>query len=171
VVAAVVIAAGMTACSSAKSDSAPTKLSPAAASPVAAPSPSLTPEAQVEAAVRTYYEAVNAAVATGDTNRMIALTAPGCGCRKLVGTVNSAFANGRSQGAVFALKSLNVQDVQGNTSSANVTYSVSAYQDLDSRGNVVESYEPYDGHDLLYMVKPNGQWIVRDVVHVNAASR
>jgi len=161
----------MTACSSAKSDSAPTKLSPAAASPVASPSPSPIPEAQVEAAVRTYYEAVNAAVATGDTNRMIALTAPGCGCRKLADTVNSAFANGRSQGAVFALKSLNVQDVQGNTSSANVTYSVSAYQDLDSRGNVVESYEPYDGHDLLYMVKPTGQWIVRDVVHVNAASR
>jgi len=121
--------------------------------------------------VHTYYEAVNAAVATGDTDRMIALTAPGCGCRKLVDTVNSAFANGRSQGAVFALKSVTIQEVQGNTSSADVTYTVSAYQDLDSRGNVVESYEPYDGHDLLYIVKPTGQWIVRDVVHVNAASR
>jgi len=74
VVAAVVIAAGMTACSSAKSDSAPTKLSPAAASPVASPSPSLTPEAQVEAAVRTYYDTVDLALATGDTTKLVTLS-------------------------------------------------------------------------------------------------
>jgi hypothetical protein len=167
---AVVLTVVVTGCSGGGDSSAPSKL-PAAgtAAPSATPTPppSPSPQAEVEAAVRRYYDAVNMAVVSGETSSLVQLSTPTCGCRKLVDSIRDSFANGRSTGAHFSLASVMVQEVQGNTAIADVTYTVSAYQDVDRQGKVVESYDLYDGHDLLYFVRQSTAWTINDAVHVN----
>jgi len=167
VVAAVVIAAGMTACSSAKSDSAPTKLSPAAASPVASPSPSLTPEAQVEAAVRTYYDTVDLALATGDTTKLVTLSRPSCFCRHLVEGINGVYPKGHLEGAKFILHSAAVTEVIGGTAAAEVDYDVTKYTVINGTGSAPETVEPFHSHDLMSMVRSGDNWVIDDIVQMS----
>jgi len=155
----VVIAAGMTACSSAKSDSAPTKLSPAAASPVASPSPSLTPEAQVEAAVRNYFATANEAIATGDTGKLLSLSRPSCQCRKLVDEIAYIHDKGHADGGQFQLTSVAVQDMHGDTVAADVQYNVSGYKIIDPRGQVVKQYSAGSGRDLVSLFRQDARWL------------
>jgi len=167
VVAAVVIAAGMTACSSAKSARAPAKLSPAA-SPVTAPSPSLTPEAQVEAFVRTYYDAVNTAVSTGDTSKLITLSRPACSCRRLVQAINDVYSKGHSEGAAFVVHSIDVKEVIGGTAAAEVDYDVTKYTVIDRNASRPDTVEPFHSHDLMSMVKQGDTWIVDSIVQMSS---
>jgi hypothetical protein len=168
VVAAVVIAAGMTACSSAKSDSAPTKLSPAAASPVTSPSPSPTPEAQVDSAVRTYFATANEAIASGDTGKLVSLSRPSCQCRKLVDEIAFIHDRGHADGGHFELTSVGVQESQGTTAAAEVQYNVSGYRIIDSQGQVVRQYPAGSGHDLVSLVRQDARWLFDSSVNMKA---
>jgi len=167
VVAAVVIAAGMTACSSATGDSAPTKLPAAAESPVASPSPSLTPEAQVEAAVRTYFATVNDAVVSGDTTRLSTLSRPTCQCKAVIDEINAIHAKGHAENARFVVQSVAIKEVQGNTAAAEVEYTVPAYRVLDSQNQVVEQATPFDGHDYVSLVQSQAQWLLDSSFDMN----
>jgi len=167
VVAAVVIAAGMTACSSAKSDTAPTKLSPVAASPVASPSPSLTPEAQAEAFVRTYYDTVNVAVSTGDTSKLMTLSRPGCSCRNLVTTINDIYSKGHSEGAAFLLHSVKVTELIGGTAAAEVDLDVTKYTVVVAASGTSETVEPLHSHDLMSIVQQDDHWVVDKIVRLS----
>ena len=160
------IAAGVTACSSAKSDSAPTKLSPAAASPVASPSPSLTPEAQAEAAVQYYFSALNESLDTGDISRLQTLSTPACSCRRLVTRIQDGYANGRLLGASFIVEQLVVKGVQGITADVEVRYHTSAYAELDTQGHVVRAYQAGPGHDLMSLAKAGETWQVDQAVRL-----
>jgi len=164
----VVIAAGMTACSSATGDSAPAKLPPVAASPVASPSPSLTPEAQVEAFVRQYYDAVNTAVSTGDTSKLITLSRPACSCRRLVQAISDVYSKGHSEGAAFVVHSIDVKEVIGGTAAAEVDYDVTKYTVIDRNASGPDTVEPFHSHDLMSMVKQGDTWIVDSIVQMSS---
>lgn len=112
------------------------------ASPSPSPSPSLTPEDQVLAAVRAYYEAVNRAADTGDTSRVLATTTPGCSCRSVVSYIDGLRAKGRElRNARNEVRELRVTQVTESFAVVAVTYLSPAHQVVDRKsGQVLETF-------------------------------
>lgn len=147
----------------------PRALSPggsAGTAPTGSPSP-LGPEAQVDAAVRHYFDTANQALATGDTRALVMLSDPGCSCRKLVDFIRMAYANGgRLKGARFEISSLLVQEVQGTAAAVDVRYVDEATQQLDRGGGVVSQGRQRVVHDQISMVREVNSWTVSQSVNL-----
>ena len=166
---AATIIAVLTSCSSNADSSAPTKLPPTnSVSPTPVRPP--TPESEVEAAVRTYFKVANEAVKSGDTRRLITLSGPSCPCRALVQDIETVYANGRADTAGFDVRSVIVQEIQGDTAAAEVQYVVPAYTVLDLEGRITESVPTYEGHDYNSLVKSGGSWLLENTFNMNASA-
>jgi hypothetical protein len=175
IAAAVLAAVALGACSSGSSGAvALPSLSESGQAPSAAsgstssgPSPSGTSDAQVtaevEAAVRAYFDAANVAIATGEVAGLARHSSRGCNCQELVRSVQQAFASGGStKGASWTIESLAV--VPGSTSIryVNVGYVASEYVTLDAGGRVLERFEGHRNTAFVQLVRSGESWVVAD---------
>lgn len=125
------------------SSASPRTLQPApSTSPSPSPSASLTPEQQVLAAVRAYYEAVNHAADTGDTAGLLAATVPDCTCRSLVSYIKRLRTKGQIlRNARNAVADMRVTQVTKSFAVVSVTYLSPAHQVVEVKsGKVVDSF-------------------------------
>lgn len=157
--------AGVLAVGGCSSGSAPTTLpSLASTTPAASTSPESV-EAQVEAAVRHYFDVVNQALISGDTSELKSLSAPACGCRTLVQFIESTFRSGRHpDGAKFVVTSVRVHDIRAQTAAAEVAITVPAYKDLDKSGTPVQTYAEHRGRQDLSLVEQDSKWVITNGV-------
>jgi predicted lipid-binding transport protein (Tim44 family) len=123
-------------------------------------------EAEVEAAVRHYFDVAQKAANTGNTTELESLSTPTCGCRQLVQSIKKTYAHGRSLGVQFLVHSTQVHDVRNRTAGAIVEFSVSAYRDVDESGRVVQTYEPVIGRDDMSWVSSQGRWLLTNEVRL-----
>ena len=94
---------------------------PSAPEPSASASPAGDSRTAVEQAVRAYLDAANAAMATGDTAALRALSTPECSCLRLAESIEELYGSGgRAEGARWDLEDLTVVDVTGASASVRV---------------------------------------------------
>jgi hypothetical protein len=102
----------------------------------------MTPEQQVLAAVRAYYDAVNAAAKSGDPARVVALTTPQCTCRSLVSYLKGLRAKGQAlRNARDEVGEVHVTQVTPDFAVVSVNYLSPSHQVIEvSSGKVLESF-------------------------------
>lgn len=137
----------------------------AATSPTVSPSPAkLTPEQEVEAAVRTYYAELTRAAQTNDTSKLKKLVHKNCPCYNAVKIIERNKREGeRTPQARFILKSVRIHSIIAMSAGADVRYRVSAYDVVDSAGKVKEHIRAEKSHLDLSLVKLRGQWTVTNL--------
>ncbi len=119
--------------------------------------------AEVEAAVRAYFEAVNMAIDTGDVKGLIEHSSSTCNCQELVRAVQRAFQNGGStEGAKWTIRNLAVVPGSPTVRYVSVDYEASEYVTLDSQGKVVERFEGHRNAASVQVVKAGTSWLVGD---------
>jgi hypothetical protein len=130
-------------------------------------SPSPTPttvEAQVEAAVRTYYAELTKASSTNDTSTLKTLVARSCPCYRPISVIDRGAAKGeRAPDAAWRLRSVRVHDIAGKTAAAEVKYHVTAYDVVDSSGRVLTHIKADESHFDLSLVESAEGWIISNV--------
>jgi hypothetical protein len=161
-VATLLTAAVTTACSG--GDDPPTTLPPAT-SPPASESASdsataTTRKAQVEAAVRAYYEAMDLAIRTGDTAPFEATTTESCNCRNLAADVRKVFGAGSTSGAGVEVVRVDSPVRDGGVFSVETEVRFAAYSELDRGGKVVRSYELHEDRVLLTVVRGDAGYLI-----------
>jgi len=124
-------------------------------------------EAEVEAAVRHYYDAVNDALVAGNTGQLRTLSLPECGCRALVKSIEDSFANGRLKGASFRVLAIRIHDIRARTAGAEVTFEVSAYSKLDPSGKTIEQVPTRRGRDDISLIKRDNSWLFANGVRLD----
>lgn len=158
VAAATVLVAGCSEQPSRAGSVPPKKPSPSTTT--ASPTPQ-TPEEEIEAAVRAYYEELTRAAQTNDTSRLKTMSTKGCPCYGYVRVIRQLKRDNRSaRGATWTITDLRVHDRQGDIALAEVKYEVSAYEVVNREGKVVKRYPPQRGHVDLSMVRGEGGWII-----------
>jgi hypothetical protein len=172
VLAGLLAAAGLCACSG--SDPQPSTLSPSPSPSTsnASPSPSATtPEQQIEAAVRTYYAELTKAAQTQDTSVLATLSTRGCPCFNVVRGIRDARSQGQtSPDASWTVSTVKVSQVKSRTASAEVEYTVSPYDVLKRDGSVQRHFDQQTGHVALSMVRgsDSGPWIIGNLFDLEA---
>lgn len=105
----------------------PSTLPPVSPLPVesvaSSPSPSLTEEQAVEAAVRFYFEGFNRAIEARDPEELARGSREDCECRDAIQMVERALSLGEIQGNRLTVESIRVTQVDGRTATADVQYS------------------------------------------------
>jgi hypothetical protein len=111
-----------------------TSLTPSAATAfaTATPTPSPTSTAAVEAGVRGWIAAANKAFATGDTKDLREHTARGCGCSRLVRTVEGYWSHGSIRGLVWTLDQVDVIDIHHGVAAVQFTFDGTLYRVVTS---------------------------------------
>jgi hypothetical protein len=133
---------------------------PSATASSSSPAPS-TPEAQIEAAVRAYYAELTRAAQTNDTSKLERMVSRGCPCFGAVRGINKAKAAGRTTpDAAWAIDSVRVHDIDGETGLADVEYSVAEYEVLNAKGKVIANYPETKSHVDLSLVLSDETWII-----------
>jgi hypothetical protein len=133
---------------------------PTATSATASPSP-MTPEQEVEAAVRAYYDELTRAAQTQETSVFKRMVTRGCPCFGAARAIDETRRNGHTTPDVtWTVDSIKVLEAHDGTALAEVRYTVSPYTVLDSQGEVVDRYSRQRGHvDLSFVRGPSG-WVV-----------
>jgi hypothetical protein len=126
----------------------------------------------VRATAQAFVDDFNVALATGDTTKIEALTAPTCGCRKLVNTIKQIAAKGEHfDGVSFTLKSTDVT-FHAAGASGEIRYTVSPGRVLDAAGKQVNTTRPTpDGDNDLFIINANGRWIVQQSTLLGASDQ
>ena len=129
------------------------------------PSPTpTTPEAQVEAAVRTYYAEFQQATRTNDASQLKRLLDEACPCYNAVRIIEKNVTEKETTPDVeFSLESVRVHDVFGKTAAAEVRFHVSEYDVLDEDGKVVAHIKEQSNHLDLSLVRSDSRWIVANL--------
>jgi hypothetical protein len=124
----------------------------------------LTPEEEVEAAVRAYYAELTRAARTNDTTVLKTLTTSGCPCYRPVRVINRGAERGEhTPDATWTVRSVRVHDATENSAQAEVRYTVSAYEVLDEAGKRLGRVDAQESHlDLSLVRGPNG-WVIGNV--------
>lgn len=140
------------------SSSAPVPSSSASVSP----SPTVTPvEAQVEAAVRTYYAELTKAAQTNDTSVLKTLTTQGCPCYRPVRVIQGNIRLGyTTRGAEFAVRSVRVHDVANNVGLAEVQTTEKAYDVIQGTKVIGHVAAREQLLDLSLVHQNTGAWVV-----------
>jgi hypothetical protein len=130
-------------------------------STTASPTPT-TPEAQIEATMRAYFEAANQMFQTGDVEAVRRFSVPACPCRKITRYVERIFnGGGEFRGTKYSDLHLRVHDLAGGTAVVEATANVSAYKVVDGSGKIVEDSDGGKLHTDYSMVKGEGDtWII-----------
>lgn len=124
-------------------------------------------EAEVEAAVRHYFDVATEAANTGHTAELESLSAPGCGCRELVRSIQTAHQNGKSVGVRFIVKDIHIHDAREKAAGATVRIEVPSYRDVDLRGNTIRTYASGETTEDLSLVKKGQNWIVTNGIRLS----
>jgi hypothetical protein len=126
-------------------------------------------EAEVEAAVRHYFDVANEALLTGRTGELKSLSSSECPCRDLVRQIDKAFqGGGRMQGASFRITSLKVHDLRNKTAATEVSARVAPYKILAAGGEVLEQSSGGQLRADFSLVREGAQWLVVQSVDLSA---
>ena len=166
VLAALVLSA-LLGCSDPKAGTLPTASSASSSSPVTPPpSPSATTaSAQVEAAVRAYYAAMEAAVhePARHTDTLAKLIDPACACHQIVDVLRDEAKKGRHADYTLTVKRIAVPDASPSRGTATVTVAQSSGSLYDSSGRVVDKVAASTSTYFLELRNHSGQWRVARV--------
>jgi hypothetical protein len=116
----------------------------------------------VRAAAQAFFDDLTVAFATGDVTRITALTAPGCGCRSIVKTINDTYAlHQRIVGVVATVTSLHVVSFIASGATADIHFTISAGQVLDASGTEVNTaLAAPAAHSAMFIMRVGQGWIV-----------
>ncbi len=140
-------------------------------SPGSASGPAATgASAEVEAAVRGYYDTLTRASRTNDPALLADLVAPGCPCAEAMKVIRRNARNGETTPeATFTVASVRAHDVEGGVAVAEVAYRASAYDVLDESGDVVTTIRSRRRHlDLSLVRSDDGAWVITNVTDLEA---
>ena len=136
-------------------------------SPSESPS-SLTPEQEVEAAVRAYYAELTRAAQTNDTSKLKTMVSTGCPCYEPIRTIERGARRGEiTPDAVWTIRLLRVHDVTSGSALAEVKYDVSSYEVLDESGEVLGEVKGQTSHYDLSLVKLPRGWIIGNLIDLD----
>jgi hypothetical protein len=126
--------------------------------------------ADVEAAVRAYYDALTEAAQTNDPGLLAGLVAAGCPCAAAVKVIKRNARSGQTTpDAAFVVRSVRPHDVEGDVAVAEVEYQASAYDVLGKSGDVVSSVDAHRSHlDLSLVRSAAGTWVVTNVTDLES---
>ena len=145
-----------------------TSSSPLTATPSSSPA-KLTPEQEVEAAVRAYYAELTRAAQTNDTSKLRKLMHKNCPCYRVLRSIDETAREGSSTpDAEWVLREVKLHDVYPGVAGAEVRYTVKPYTALNSAGEVTDSFPQEDAHLDLSLVRANGAWIISNVFDLEA---
>ncbi len=143
--------------------------STATTSPSMSDSPSmspttLTPEQEVEAAVRAYYAELTRAAQTNDTSRLKKLVHKNCPCYRAVTVIEDGARRGeRTPDLEWRLQTVKVHDVVSSSAAAEVRFRVSDYKVIDGAGRTVERFPATNAHLDLSLTEQQKVWVVSNV--------
>jgi hypothetical protein len=129
------------------------------------PTPTETPvEQQVEAAVRAYYAELTRAAQTLDTTTLKTLTRGGCPCSGSARSIDNTRKSGHKiPDAAWTVQKLRVHDVIAQSAGAEVWYFVAAYQVLDGKGQIINSFPKRVKHVDLTLLTERSHWRISNV--------
>jgi hypothetical protein len=117
--------------------------------------------AEVERAVRDYYDAINAAQYEGKIDELEAKATPDCNCQRLVETVRGFRQEGEVVGAKWRLQRITVQNAEADAASVIAVADVADGQVLDQQGDVKVNINNEGRIRTLHaMVRLDGRWLV-----------
>jgi hypothetical protein len=121
-------------------------------------------EADAAAALLDYVGVVNAALGSGETDDLAAMTAPSCPCRDLVGLIDAGFADGGALvGAAFDVGDVTVLGVRARRARVRARVSVSRY-DVRNRDGLMLATRPAQEFVATYTLRLRADaWRVVDV--------
>ncbi|MGH3658408.1 MAG: hypothetical protein ACRDUA_17275 [Micromonosporaceae bacterium] len=126
-----------------------------------------TPEEQVEAAVRAYYAELTRAAQTNETTRLKSMVTRGCPCYRPIRVIEKGAARGEiTPDAEWTIESVRVHDIEGETAVADVRYEVSAYDVVDTDGNVLGRVEAQRSHYDLSLVRAPSGWVIGNLFNL-----
>jgi len=135
-------------------------------STTASPTPT-TPEAQIEATMRAYFEATNDAIKSGDVTELKSFSSSGCPCRRVVKSITkTARTGGRFEGLRYDVQSIKVHDVEGNTGLAEVLAKLPPYKVFDGDGAVTEDSPGGKLHTDFSLVRSGDRWIIGNALNL-----
>jgi hypothetical protein len=139
---------------------------PTATSATASPRP-MTPEQEVEAAVRAYYDELTRAAQTQETARLKGMMTRGCPCYGYVESIERTRRRGESApAAAWSLRSVRIHHLEGATAAAEVEYRVEPYALLDGDGDEIRRFPARTGHVDLSLVNSSGNWVIGNVFNL-----
>jgi len=147
----------------------------ASASPTASPSPTQTalpsdPKAALAAIGRTYYLESNAAIRTGSTVKLRALSTPDCPCNAFAAGVDADWRKGRVESPNFYTIVDVVSPMMDTATDGHVTifYSKNSYRLVDSAGKVLINLpdQPKTVSSSVRVRRIGSGWKVFDVVRL-----
>jgi hypothetical protein len=133
-----------------------------------APTPTVTPvEQQIEAAVRAYYAELGHAIQTGATSKLNTMMLKSCPCHGSVTSIDRLAAkNQRAPGAQIDIIRLHVHDVIAQSSGADVSYNVSAYDLVGADGTLQSHIRARRDHVDLSLILSSDHWLVANVFNL-----
>lgn len=122
----------------------------------------MTPEQQVLAAVRAYYEALNVAGASGDTTQLAMLSTPDCSCRQVIAYLQELRAKGqRLRNARDDISKINVQRVGPDFATVLVHYTSPTHEVIaEADGTVLDSFPARKVAVQLALKSVTGRWLI-----------
>jgi len=124
----------------------------------------LTPEQEVEAAVRAYYAELTRAAQTNDTSKLKTLIHKNCPCAGSARSIDETAKRGlMTRSAAWTVRSIDVHDVTAGAAAAEVRYDVSAFSVHEEDGTVVDRYPKRSAHVDLSLVLLDGRWVLANV--------
>ncbi|HEY8728364.1 MAG TPA: DUF6318 family protein [Acidothermaceae bacterium] len=120
-------------------------------------------EAGVRATTQEFFDDLNTAIATGDVSKITALTAPACGCRSIVQTIQQTYAqHERFQGVVATLQSQNVVTFLPSGATVDLHFSITAGVVVDADGKQVNtSIGAPAAHSAMFIAREANGWRVQ----------
>lgn len=128
------------------------------------PTPSASGVGAIDAAVRSYVAGLNKALRTGNTSAAVAVTTPGCDCRKQLKAIAGVYAkHDRLIGIQLVAVTVTSVAEHGASGTARLTYRVPAGQveHSDGRRTAVKA-EPMRTV-LVQLVLVSGRWLLSAV--------
>jgi hypothetical protein len=143
----------------------PVTSSPASPSPTPSPTPfvSSADEQGAFEFVRAYYDALNHAVATGDTTRLHPFRADTCSCTKSERDVSSAYSNGgRVEGTHLQIQDLLLGQSGPAFAKVTVQFHTSPGRQVDGAGGV-KPLTAVSGSQFVYLTRDGDHWLIDDI--------
>lgn len=136
----------------------------AGSSPSSSPDPSPTAvsdeKAQVEAAVRAYFAAMDQTVRTGSGDPYRAMATTDCTCRKFALTVEREWARAPLVGAAVHLDRWEVTATEAGQALVAVEYTTAAYKQVAA--GRASTFAGARVRSFLRLERPAGRWLVAD---------
>jgi hypothetical protein len=129
--------------------------------------PATTPAAQVEAAARRYFAALETAGRTGDVTDLDALVGTRCPCHQQVDAIRADAKAGRHVTTTYTVEAVRTHDVRDDVGLATVTYSSPPSKLLDKAGRTLRVLpaRSHAGLDLGFG-RDGGAWVLLNMTKV-----